>query len=260
MPHNPLPPELTPPPKRSLVTPSFIGALIAILTPGAYLLGLSFYDGYMRAFGVESDGFPISTPNVYVFSYHTIGYFLLSLGETAGKALNHLVEPPTVYWMGSIIFICITLIYWLLKVVKVGLHPKAKNILDRIKQVTAWLHWKNNDFTKSVGIVGVASYGVIVIAGSAMSIALFWWLLPMSAYSKGNELALNRIKQFREKGCQADPKSQWDTCFFVLDGKGQLIHEGLLIAVNEKEIAIFKKDGSYVFARQDDFVLRRKLH
>jgi hypothetical protein len=124
----------------------------------------------------------------------------------------------------------------------------------------SWLHWKNNDFTKSVGIVGVASYSIILIATSAMAIALFWWLLPLGAYSKGHDVAHERIKLYLEKGCYTDAKTKWDTCFLVLDEKGNVLHEGLLIAVNDKEIAIFKKNGSYVFARKEGFLLRRNLH
>jgi hypothetical protein len=246
--------------KKTGVAAIIVAATAAILTPGAYLLGYEFYEGYMNAFGVETDGFPVSAPNVYVFSYQTVGYFLLSIGDVAIKTLNMLLSPPTVYWVSGVLCLCIGGIYWLLKTARKDPHPQLRTLFEKIKGVVSWLHWKNNDFTKSIGIVGVASYTLLILATASMSVALFWWLLPLSAYAKGKEVATERIKLFHDKGCHADEKSKWDNCFSVVDAKGNQLHEGLLIAMNDNVVAIFKKDGSYVFKRQDGFVLRRKLH
>lgn len=214
----------------------------------------------MNAFGVEIDGFPVSAPNVYVFSYQTVGYFLLSIGDAAAKALNLLLSPPTVYFVVGALCFFIGGIYLLIKAARKGPHPLLRKLFEKIKKIVSWLHWKNNDFTKSIGIVGLASYTLVLLASVSVAIALFWWLLPLSAYAKGKDVASDRIKLFRDKGCHADEKSKWDNCFFVVDEKGNQLHEGLLIAVNDSVVAIFKKDGSYVFKRQDGYLLRRKLH
>jgi hypothetical protein len=248
------------PKKNTKTTPLLIGIFAVILPPGAYLLGLSFYQGYMNAFGVEADGFPISAPDVYVFSYHTVGYFLLSIGKAAVDGLNWIFTPPILYWAVAIFLLSVGSIYWLLKTAKQTNRPREQKLLGNIKKIISLLHWKNNDFTKSVGIVGVASYVLVLLAFGAMAVALFWWLFPLSAQSKGHEIASDRIKIFLEKGCRAEEKSKWDSCFVVIDDKGTVIHEGLLIAMSDKEIAIFKKDGSYVFSRQENFLLRRTLH
>lgn len=246
-------------PKSSRVSLA-IAAIAAVLTPGAYLLGLSYYQGYLSAFGVESDGFPISAPDVYVFSYQTVGYFLLALGELSVKAINKVFSPPIIYWASAILIVLVGAIYFLMKLARNGPHPRIQRTLVKIKAAISWFHWKNNDFTKSVGIVGVASYSAILLVTSAAAIALFWWLLPLSAYSKGHSVAQERIKLFMDKGCHEEPKTKWNTCFVVLDDKGGVAHEGLLIAINDKEVAFFKKDGSYVFPRKDDAVLRRRFH
>lgn len=237
-----------------------IAVIAAILTPGAYLLGLSYYQGYLSAFGVESDGFPISAPDIYVFSYQTVGYFLLALGELSVNAIKKIFSPPFIYWVSAILIVVVGVIYLLLRLARNGPHPRIQRVLSKVKFVVSRFHWKNNDFTKSVGIVGVASYSAVLFITSVAAIALFWWLLPLSAYYKGHSVAQERIKIFMEKGCHEEAKTKWDTCFVVLDEKGAVIHEGLLIAINDKEMAFFKKNGSYVFPRKDDAVLRRKLH
>ncbi|HUW51773.1 MAG TPA: hypothetical protein VMV75_12235 [Sulfuricella sp.] len=246
--------------KKRVTAPFVVAAIAAILTPGAYLLGLSYYQGYMSAFGVETDGFPISAPDVYVFSYQTVGYFLLSIGGAAANLLGEIFRPPMVYWLIFTLCLCIGGVYWFLKARKMAPHPLLCKLFEKVKWIVSKLHWKNNDLTRSVGFVVIPSYGLLSILSVSITVALFWWLLPLSAYSKGKAVATERIKLFHDKGCYADEKSKWNNCFLVLDEKGNELHEGLLIAMNDKVIAIFKKDGSYIFTRKDDFMLRRKLH
>lgn len=252
------------PEKKKSITATFVvAAIAAILTPGAYLLGLSYYQGYMSAFGVEADGFPISAPDIYVFSYQTVGYFLLSIGVIAANLVDELFKPPMVYWLVTILCLCVGCIYCFLKVKKKSSHPLLDKLLEKVKWIATKLHWSKNDFTKSVGIVVIPSYGLLLILTLLMSVAVFWWLLPLSANSKGSTVAKDRIKLFHDKGCYIDDKTKWNNCFLVFDENGDPLHplhEGLLIAMNDKMIAIFKKDGSYIFARKDSFVLRRKLN
>ncbi|MBV5295092.1 MAG: hypothetical protein JZU58_22370 [Curvibacter lanceolatus] len=246
--------------KKKGFMPFFVAAIAGILAPGAYLLGYSYYEGYMNAFGVETDGFPVSAPNVYVLSYQTVGYFLLSIGEVVVKALDGLLVAPIIYWAFGALGLSVGGIFWLLKAIRKEPHPLVQRFFEQVKRIISWLHWENNDFTKSIGIVGVASYSLVLLASVLISIALFWWLLPLSAYAKGKEVAANRIELFREKGCHPDPKSKWDNCFFIVDETGRQVHEGLLIAMNDSFVAILKKDGSYLLKRKDGYLLRRQLH
>ncbi len=73
-------------------------------------------------------------------------------------------------------------------------------------------------------------------------------------------MALEKIKVFREKGCFPNEKTKWSNCFFLVDKTGTTLHEGLLIAKNDKELALLKKDGSYIIKLPDDYLLRRRLY
>jgi|GEM_PF-5874332 len=79
----------------------YMVAAAGIIPPSAYLLGYAYYEGYINAFGVAADGFPVTTPNVYVFSYQAVGYFLLGLSDVVAKALIKLLSPPSVIWVIS---------------------------------------------------------------------------------------------------------------------------------------------------------------
>lgn len=235
-----------------------IAIIAAIITPSAYLLGLSYYQGYLSAFGIESDGFPISAADIYVFSYKAVGLFLLALANLSVEAINNIFSPSRIGCYIAVLIVLVGIIYLLFRFVIPN--PTIQGALAKVKAIFSRFHWKNNDFTKSVGIVAVASYLVVAIITSVAAIALFWWLLYLSAYSKGNSVAQEEIKIFMANGCHEEIKTKWDTCSVVLDNNGAVVHEGLLVAINDKEIAFFKKDGSYVFQRKDDAVLKRKLH
>ena len=245
------------PDKKSRWTAPVIAA--ALIAPAAYLLGSAFYQGYMEAAGVEPDDFPISIQDTYVRAYQAVGYFLLSIGKIVAGALERLIHPPVVYWVAAILCLVIGGIYWLLKVFKKESHPLLKKLIDKIGIIASRLHWQNNDLTKATGIVGGILYMLLVIAFVLMIAAALWWLLFVGGYLKGKDVAAEQIKSFIEKGCHEDEKTKWNNCISVLDEKGNEMHEGLLIAMNGKDIAILKKDGSYLFSRQKGFLIRKKL-
>jgi hypothetical protein len=214
----------------------------------------------MNAFGLDADGFPLAAPDVYVYSYKMVGYFFLSIVNATLDGLNWIISPPILYWAVAILLLLVGVIYWRLKAAKQAYRPHEQKLFSYFKKIISMLHWKNNDLSKSVGIVFFTSYAFFLLTFGVMSVALLWWLCSLIAQSKGHEIASARIKTFLEKGCYVDEKSKWNSCFVVVDENGTVIHEGLLIAMSDKEIAFFKKDGCYVFSRQDNLLLRRKLH
>lgn len=92
----------------------------------------------------------------------------------------------------------------------------------------------------------------------SLFIAIWWWILPIAAYAKGYTIPLERIKTFMAKGCEADPKTKWIACFEVVDKKGTVVHEGLLIAVNDREIAFFQKGWKLCFPTQRQHAIEEK--
>ncbi len=62
-----------------------------------------------------------------------------------------------------------------------GSHRRVYQVLAKVSDVVSWLHWRNNDFTKSIGIVGIASYSLIFFVAFIVTVALFWWLLALPA-------------------------------------------------------------------------------
>nr|WP_199066253.1 hypothetical protein [Chromobacterium sp. ASV5] len=240
--------------KKYLIT-----AAAALSTPAAYLTGLGYYQGVLSAYGISSDAFPLATTDIYVHSYFAIGYIILSAGQISSKILNWFSSTPGIYWFFGAISLSIALTYTTLKFSAKPRNPNPKKRII-IRKISNYLNPKNNQFTKACALIFISSYAIYVIPVAILACALAWWILPVTAYQKGYDLEIEKVDSFRKLGCTKENKTIWDKCFTVQDEKGNIIHEGILVALSDKEIAIFEKTGSYIFTRKDSYTIKRKIH
>ncbi|HJV06816.1 MAG TPA: hypothetical protein VJ642_05860 [Chromobacteriaceae bacterium] len=247
------------PEKKSNFKKYLIAATVALSTPAAYLTGLSYYQGVLSAYGISSDAFPLATTDIYVQSYFAIGYIILAAGQFSSKILNWCFSTPGLYWISGATLLLITLTYAILK-----LNHKSRAILSRqnskIEKILDYLNPKDNKFTKACALIFISSYAIYVIPTAILICAVSWWTLPVTAYQRGYDMEIEKVSTFRKLGCTKDNKTIWDKCFTVQDENGKIIHEGILVALSTKEIAIFEKSGSYIFTRKDSYTIKRKIH
>ncbi len=243
---------------NSNVSPLTIGAMLATIPPVAYLIGYSFYQGYLNEFGVDSDIFPISTQYVYINAYHAVIYvsirFLSIFIELTKGAIS--------CYSGLIILLTILAmlaVSWYLT--NKDDHP-AKKIIKR--RLSFLVNCKRNNFIKSVGIIWMITSFLFFLMYCLLVFVMLWFPPSYAAYSEGQRIATNRIEMFRKNGCNIDRKTNLNKCasFFTKDenGNNKILHEGLLIAINEKQIALFEKDGTFILPLKDDYILQRKIH
>lgn len=231
--------------------------LAAIVTPGAFLIGSHYYEGYLSAFGLSADELPMATSNVYVLSYSVVGYFLLAVGEVLAKWVNSLFDFPDVLYTVALLTGAVLMVYLGFKVrhkIKTG--AVATN--GRFARMLRWLNPHTNDGVKAFFIVFFASYGVVALSIGFASIAVFWWIIPAASQAKGADNARERIAFFHENGCVLEKKTKWNNCFVISDDKGVIVHQGLLVGVSDKSIAMYKQEGLVIVARKDSLQLMRK--
>lgn len=214
-------------------------AIIALIPIVAYLLGISFYQGYLSTFGVDSDIFPISTQYVYLNAYHAVTYILIDLFYCG------LLKQTNFSFVFIILLNVLILVggFWWLK------KKDQKKDRSRIEKYIAIL------------CIVLLCYPLLLLF--LLGTAIFWWSPSRAAYSAGQKIAQKKIDSFNENGCSPDQKTarvKIDTCSIIQDKDGKTLHEGLLVVINDKDLAIFKKDGIYTFPRQKNWVIRRKLH
>ncbi len=239
-------------------TPIVLGILAAAVTPLAYLIGFYYYQGYLAGFGVAAENFPISAPDVYIYSYLAIGQLLWAIADWTAKLLTFVFTPPVLKWTVGCLVVGILAVYWVRRhtqrrVSNTHLFP------SRIfKSFSQYLHPKNNAFTWAMGFNLILFYVICVLLVAFVYIGFFWVLFPWAAYSGGKEKANDEMIKFLTRGCQLEAKTQWNTCSAVLNEKNEVEHEGLFVAGNEKFFAFFNRNGSYVIPRKESHILRRR--
>ncbi len=226
-----------------------VGAFLAIVTPFAYLLGLSFYQGGLYTFGVEADIFPLSTQYIYVNSY----YALLFILSTCLSIIIGLWAETNWY---SLLIILLTIVVG--RTVQLVAKKNTNPCFKRIKSFLAqyYDHESMKPYLVVSGVVSFFSFLIYLLLG----VTLCLWLPCYAAYSAGQGRAEKIIKDYRDHGCKTNQKAGLNRCTLVKDKDGKVLYEGVLVAISDKEIAIFNKDGSHIFAKQADFVLQRKLY
>lgn len=243
---------------KKTATPIALGILAAAVAPLAYLIGFFYYQGYMTGFGVAAENFPISAPDVYIYSYYAIGRLLLTVVNLVTKIFDYAASPPVFYWIITCFAFTVLATYGLLQERRPKLCRYCQYGIKAFKTFAKWLHPKNNSFTKAIGINLILFYLICVLLAVLIYIGFFWWLFPWAAYSGGEDRANEEMVKFLAKGCQLEEKKKWNTCSVVLNEKNEVEHEGLFIAGNDKFFAFFNRNGSYVVPRKETHILKRR--
>lgn len=233
-------------------------ALFGILPAAGYLIGISFYQGRLSAYGISSDTFPLALQDIYVEAFWAAGLWLLTLATGITSVLKWLVTPPGLYWLATVAIIVTLIVYVLIKH-KLRIKGLLRKKLQPVKKVIDYLDWEKNAFSKAAGITGIFSYSLISILWVVMVISVCWVGLPLMAYNKGRDNATTAINSYLEKGCYVRDGEKWSNCKSLQTGNGKQVFEGILVAHTNGYVAFFNKTGSLVARFPGDGVIVGKL-
>ncbi len=226
-----------------------IGSLIAMLgviAPAAYLMGVNYYQGQLSVYGINADLFAIPAQDAYINAYYAVAFYLMALTTLIMELFKFLFYLPNLYVTALVLFVLVILIYSLIKLSKKTLKFKIKKWFVKLRKLLSLLHWSNNDFTKAIGVAGLASYGLLSVLYILMLLSIFWLVLPMAAYYKSIELTEEKRTKFLQHGCYIKEGDFWSNCKVLRSDSGAIIYEGLLVAHTEKYVAFFTKKGAFV--------------
>ena len=226
---------------------------LALITPYAYLIGLFYYQAYMNAYGASIDNFPLSIPDTYVHAY-------IAVGGVINDAIQWLIGLMKNIWLYISFVILVLFVYGLVKLVKYKDQPLLKKTQSRIDSTINLFHHKNSDLSKSIYVVGVPTYYLSIAIYIFCVIFVLWWGTLIVATNQGKEINALRIAEFKTQGCFFDKKTHWNNCVLVINESGEVIHQGLLVAQNNEQIAIFKREGIYLIKLNDDHIVRKEFN
>ncbi|WP_211828684.1 hypothetical protein [Kistimonas asteriae] len=237
---------------------SLILSIIAVAAPGAYIIGLSYNQGILAGAGINTSNFPITIQEAYVSAYYASTHFFVAVVKEIVSFLGLTFESRSLLILLSGFLLLIIFIYLLIKVIRCESSFKGGDIYNFVLKVISHLHWKNNDFTKAVGIGGLASYSVILIVYVIMFAVLCWVLLPGAAYNVGYGVSERSIKDYVSNGCENEAEKNWSRCIVIYGEYDEVVDKGLMIIRNEKQIAIFDGESSKVISLPSEFIIQKK--
>ena len=219
-----------------------ITALIAFIAPVGYLVGLSYYSGYLSAFGIESSAFPLSVTDAYVYGYYTVAFYSLDL---------FIYLTNDYHWLWALGYFSIGTIFFIYLIAKVARynHPdpqKFKPLPYILQSALDALNPRTNDFILSIKLsyellnkISVLTYFVAVILS-------LWIMVIAVSFSKGQSRAIEAKAEFIENGCTYNELSSISSCTKIQNENGELLAEGLLISLNNKTFGIFTEQGALI--------------
>ena len=224
---------------------SWLGAiLITLILPYMYLLGLAYYQGYMNEYGISSDMFPLTASDAYVNAFVLISIIIFKcLNIISGFLIsNWILITVIVLVLGGIA------IYFVIRKVKAG----SANVCDSknipVKPIAS------DSTTISINLVD-RFFQTIWIVGAFVFILCLLWIGVDMAQAVGKSVALDAVSKYKKDACESDPKAKWNACVKLVNGAGLTMQEGLFVAKNSDEIALFKKEGSFVYRLNDGVII-----
>jgi hypothetical protein len=231
--------------KKLLSRTNVIIAIFGILPAAGYVIGISYYQGRLSAYGVSSDTFPLALQDIYVEAFWAVGLWLLTFAAEIAGIINKVFTLQGLCWaLGSLLVV--TLVFYLPIKHKSRIGQLMREKLQPIKKLINYLDSEKNAFTKAAAITGGFSYSALTVLMVVMLIALCWVGIPLMAYQKGRDDSNKTINYYLEKGCYIKKSERWSNCKRLITSDGKQIYEGILVAHTNGYVAFFDNTGSYV--------------
>ncbi|WP_211468366.1 hypothetical protein [Collimonas silvisoli] len=196
--------------------------ILAILTPTAYLIGVAFYQSYMRTLRVAFELYPKTSTDYFLYAFEALLEFFPSGLKSAGTDIRIIAAV-----FGVLVYIALMNIgaAWL------------ESWLDS----SEWMKRRREKvkMSKSIGLLGDIFLMPTVVLMAIYYIPIFITLLMLIpvlvGQSAGRDVAL-RDKAGFEGGC-TNPKDKKAFCTQVLDG-GKPVAVGFVVEASEKFVAL----------------------
>lgn len=225
---------------RTAVVVALLIALMTLLDPILYLVGLGYQEGYLGAFGVDTNFFPQTVQQYLILGFYAIIEGIASLSKTGGRFLA--------LWAALTFILCL-----------MGFltHDATLDRFTRKKPKSAEPR-KERWFVAPLETS--LFYGAVVVYLPILSLICFIIFLGFYfiGYSAGQTLARQQIQS--HKSCTYGDSYAKTNCVFILDGHApgpeHVFAKGLLVTASGQQLALYEDGYSrYIAAGDRDVVM-----
>ncbi len=229
-----------------------------------YLIGYSYYNGYMSAYGLSDFEFPLAAADIYYYAYLGIGDALLLLTTVLSKNVFYYVLIGCGL---SLIFYLVINIKSVLKFLDAMFY---KIISKLLKRFVAKMKSSNEFRLKVIKIIDIiekifacfqySHISLLILQAFLISILIYW--MPVLIFNQlGKDKAISEIQLFIKNNCVPKPNQKLNSCINILDENKKILYTGKLITYNlqSNRIAIMQKNEINIIQLKPDYIINR-LH
>ncbi len=222
-------------------------AIIALAAPIFYIIGAFYHHGYLDAYGLTSEAFPISVPEAYEQAYFAI--FILF-----ARLLALLSDYFSFWSMFALSFVFLLVV--------IAVHFAIDEFNERTEHFRFSDSLKRRWFMRRLKRSMDKIYLHYSVSSNVLALALIfmllWIFIAGSAFVYAKNSTLEVIDEYEQHGCAAAENSKWQRCVSVLDKDKKVIAKGLLAARYNDRIAIYHAGETRVWIlSSSDVVVRR---
>ncbi len=225
-------------------------SVFGMLMPAFYLIGISYHNGTLEGYGLNSSAFPLTVQEAYESAY----YYSLQILLNPFHALSEIFIVLTSF-NGLIILVFFVLFLWVTLWLLIKYIKKEKDgELLKLKKAYSFLNPDNNDATKTFSAVVYLTYKCIILFTMIMVLMVFWLGIFVFPYKMGRDNGKNTIEKFEQTGCVKQDSSQWNNCIALIVDNTEII-KGLYLYRNDKEVAIYNNKQTTIMKFPDQYTI-----
>lgn len=208
----------------------------------SYLIGNSFHSAYLSAFGIEPSAFPLSIQETYLSASSAITYSFLDIWNWSETIFsNTMITALSTLFLISLV-ICI---YILLN--DKEFLAKLKSELPTSSKTQNYFSSLHKNIKRLIGLILMTFSTMYILVAVPFVLMTAWFSVYVLGASQGLVQANKAIDSFKKSGeCVYKKEALWGNCSQLNDSKGNLLHEGILVALNDKRVAFYKGKESVI--------------
>ncbi len=227
--------------------------LLALFPFISYLIGNSFHSTYLSAFGIEASAFPLSIQDTYLSASSAITYSFLAIWNWSETIFTN----TTAISLSTLFLISLVICIYILLNDKEFL-AKLKGELPTSSKIQNYFSSLHKNFKRLIGLILMTFSMMYLLATVPFVLMTAWFSVYVLGASQGLIQANKAIDSYKESGeCLYKKDALWSKCSQLNDSKGNLLHKGILVALNDKRVAFYNGKESVILEIPSGAVIKK---
>lgn len=229
--------------KETLEKLQLLLTIIGLTAPLGYLIGVGYHHGFLAAYHISPDAFPISVQDTYLNAYIFIELLFIDAKNIVESIFISLRENL----LGSLVYLVVLflVIFTLMKLPTIKKWLIAIKVIKGLREIITFEKVKESDTASATFLTMLISYIIVLVLAVLGGLYVLWAVVFFVPYKIAEDSSIETRDTFIEKGCFYENKT-FSNCKSLEKDDGTEIIKGLLVIQNKTHVAFFTKEGSSI--------------